>query len=141
VCYFNRCSTRCLSRSLWCCITGSCTDISASFSFNSSTGFVVFVAGFSLPFGALGSCFLFGTGYNGLPVLIGTIFLALGTVRLMLSHLKNSHQISLEASIIIIYCKANKCLIFCHSVYEYHFFAQYEPELLYCSHKGQLLFM
>lgn len=36
------------------------------------------VSSFTLSDGAFGSCFYFGTGFHGLHVIIGTIFLAVG---------------------------------------------------------------
>jgi cytochrome c oxidase subunit 3 len=36
------------------------------------------VSSFTLSDGAYGSCFYFGTGFHGLHVIIGTIFLAVG---------------------------------------------------------------
>jgi cytochrome c oxidase subunit 3 len=36
------------------------------------------VSSFTLTDGAYGSCFYFGTGFHGLHVIIGTIFLAVG---------------------------------------------------------------
>jgi cytochrome c oxidase subunit 3 len=36
------------------------------------------VSSFTLTDGAFGSCFYFGTGFHGLHVIIGTIFLAVG---------------------------------------------------------------
>jgi cytochrome c oxidase subunit 3 len=45
------------------------------------TGFQVIeysVSSFTLTDGAFGSCFYFGTGFHGLHVIIGTIFLGVG---------------------------------------------------------------
>jgi cytochrome c oxidase subunit 3 len=36
------------------------------------------VSSFTISDGAFGSCFYFGTGFHGLHVIIGTIFLAVG---------------------------------------------------------------
>jgi cytochrome c oxidase subunit 3 len=36
------------------------------------------VSSFTITDGAFGSCFYFGTGFHGLHVIIGTIFLAVG---------------------------------------------------------------
>ena len=36
------------------------------------------VSGFTLSDGSFGSCFYFGTGFHGLHVIIGTIFIAVG---------------------------------------------------------------
>jgi cytochrome c oxidase subunit 3 len=37
------------------------------------------VSSFTISDGAFGTCFYFGTGFHGLHVIIGTIFLAVGT--------------------------------------------------------------
>jgi cytochrome c oxidase subunit 3 len=36
------------------------------------------VSSFTISDGAFGTCFFFGTGFHGLHVIIGTIFLAVG---------------------------------------------------------------
>ena len=57
-------------------------------------------AGFSMPDGAYGSCFYFSTGFHGLHVLVGTLFIAVGLGRTMLYHFTSQHHIGLEASIL-----------------------------------------
>lgn len=58
------------------------------------------VAGFSIADGAYGSCFFFATGFHGFHVLVGTIALAVGLVRLFFYHFTSTHHIGLEASIL-----------------------------------------
>ena len=53
------------------------------------------VSSFTLSDGAFGSCFYFGTGFHGLHVIIGTIFLAVGIWRLLAYHLTENHHLGL----------------------------------------------
>jgi cytochrome c oxidase subunit 3 len=46
--------------------------------FTAFQGIEYSVSSFTLTDGAFGSCFYFGTGFHGLHVIIGTIFLAVG---------------------------------------------------------------
>ena len=58
------------------------------------------VSSFTITDGAYGSCFYFGTGFHGLHVIIGTIFLAVGFWRLLAYHLTENHHLGLEAGIL-----------------------------------------
>ena len=58
------------------------------------------VSSFTLSDGAYGSCFYFGTGFHGLHVIIGTIFLGVGFWRLLAYHLTENHHLGLEAGIL-----------------------------------------
>ena len=58
------------------------------------------VSSFTISDGAFGSCFYFGTGFHGLHVIIGTIFLAVGLWRVLAYHLTDSHHLGLEAGIL-----------------------------------------
>ena len=58
------------------------------------------VSSFTISDGAFGSCFYFGTGFHGLHVIIGTIFLAVGFWRLLAYHLTENHHLGLEAGIL-----------------------------------------
>lgn len=58
------------------------------------------VSFFSISDGAFGSCFYFGTGFHGLHVIIGTIFLSVGFWRLLAYHLTDNHHLGLEAGIL-----------------------------------------
>lgn len=58
------------------------------------------VSSFTISDGAFGSCFYFGTGFHGLHVIIGTVFLAVGLWRLLAYHLTNNHHLGLEAGIL-----------------------------------------
>jgi len=58
------------------------------------------VSSFTITDGAFGSCFYFGTGFHGIHVIIGTIFLAVGFWRLLAYHLTENHHLGLEAGIL-----------------------------------------
>jgi len=58
------------------------------------------VSSFTISDGVYGSCFYFGTGFHGLHVLIGTIFLLVGLIRVLLYHLTDNHHLGLEAGIL-----------------------------------------
>lgn len=57
------------------------------------------VSGFTLADGVYGSCFYLGTGFHGLHVIIGTIFIAVGLWRVMAYHSTNNHHLGLEFGI------------------------------------------
>lgn len=58
------------------------------------------VSSFTLSDGIFGSCFYFGTGFHGLHVIVGTIFLAVGFWRILAYHLTENHHLGLEAGIL-----------------------------------------
>jgi len=58
------------------------------------------VSTFTISDGAYGSCFYFGTGFHGLHVIIGTIFLAVGLWRIVAYHTTENHHLGLEAGIL-----------------------------------------
>jgi len=58
------------------------------------------VSSFTISDGAFGSCFYFGTGFHGLHVIIGTLFLGVGFWRLLAYHLTENHHLGLEAGIL-----------------------------------------
>nr|YP_010608731.1 cytochrome c oxidase subunit 3 [Drechslerella dactyloides]WAN89813.1 cytochrome c oxidase subunit 3 [Drechslerella dactyloides] len=49
------------------------------------------VSSFTLSDGSFGSCFYFGTGFHGLTVIIGTIFIAVGFWRILAYHSTDNH--------------------------------------------------
>lgn len=55
---------------------------------------------FTLTDGAYGSCFYFGTGFHGLHVIIGTLFLAVGFWRILAYHLTENHHLGFEGGIL-----------------------------------------
>ena len=58
------------------------------------------VSSFTLTDGAYGSCFYFGTGFHGLHVIVGTIFLAVGFWRILAYHLTENHHLGFESGIL-----------------------------------------
>lgn len=58
------------------------------------------VSSFTISDGVFGSCFYFGTGFHGLHVIIGTIFLAAGMWRILAYHLTDNHHLGFEAGIL-----------------------------------------
>lgn len=57
-------------------------------------------APFTISDGAFGSCFFFGTGFHGVHVLIGTIFLSVGLYRMVNYHLTKHHHVGYEGAIL-----------------------------------------
>jgi cytochrome c oxidase subunit 3 len=68
--------------------------------FTAFQGIEYSVSSFTLTDGAFGSCFYFGTGFHGLHVIIGTIFLGVGVWRLFAYHLTENHHLGLESGIL-----------------------------------------
>ena len=81
-------------------IIGTIYTVILAILFTSLQGFEYTEAGFSMPDGAFGTCFYFSTGFHGFHVIIGTIFIAVGLIRLALYHLTSSHHIGFESSIL-----------------------------------------
>jgi cytochrome c oxidase subunit 1 len=68
--------------------------------FTALQGIEYTVSSFTISDGVFGSCFYFGTGFHGLHVIIGTIFLAVGFWRTLAYHLTDNHHLGLEAGIL-----------------------------------------
>jgi len=58
------------------------------------------VSSFTISDGVFGSCFYFSTGFHGLHVMIGTIFLGVGLWRIFAYHSTDSHHLGLESAIL-----------------------------------------
>nr|YP_010727757.1 cytochrome c oxidase subunit 3 [Leptographium wingfieldii]YP_010727804.1 cytochrome c oxidase subunit 3 [Leptographium terebrantis]YP_010899365.1 cytochrome c oxidase subunit 3 [Leptographium aureum]WDZ67394.1 cytochrome c oxidase subunit 3 [Leptographium wingfieldii]WDZ67441.1 cytochrome c oxidase subunit 3 [Leptographium wingfieldii]WDZ67488.1 cytochrome c oxidase subunit 3 [Leptographium wingfieldii]WDZ67535.1 cytochrome c oxidase subunit 3 [Leptographium wingfieldii]WDZ67581.1 cytochr len=58
------------------------------------------VSSFTISDGAFGTCFFFGTGFHGLHVIIGTIFLSIALWRIYAYHLTDNHHLGFEAGIL-----------------------------------------
>jgi len=58
------------------------------------------VSSFTMSDGVFGTCFFFGTGFHGLHVIIGTIFLSVGLWRIYAYHLTDHHHLGFEAGIL-----------------------------------------
>jgi len=79
---------------------GALFTIVLAFIFTVFQGVEYSVSSFTLTDGAYGSCFYFGTGFHGLHVIIGTIFLAVGFWRLVAYHLTENHHLGMEGAIL-----------------------------------------
>lgn len=58
------------------------------------------VSSFTISDSVFGSCFYFGTGFHGLHVIIGTIFLGIGLFRILSYHVTDHHHLGLESGIL-----------------------------------------
>jgi len=68
--------------------------------FTALQGIEYSVSGFTISDGIYGSCFYFGTGFHGLHVIIGTIFLAVGLWRVLAYHSTENHHLGFESGIL-----------------------------------------
>jgi len=73
------------------------TVVLAAF-FTALQGFEYVNAPFGISDGVYGSTFFLATGFHGLHVLVGTIFLTICLVRLMLNHFTREHHFGFEAA-------------------------------------------
>nr|YP_010723002.1 cytochrome c oxidase subunit 3 [Leptographium procerum]WDW21007.1 cytochrome c oxidase subunit 3 [Leptographium procerum]WDZ67189.1 cytochrome c oxidase subunit 3 [Leptographium procerum] len=58
------------------------------------------VSSFTISDGAFGTCFFFGTGFHGVHVIVGTIFLSIALWRIYAYHLTDNHHLGFEAGIL-----------------------------------------
>ena len=70
--------------------------------FTALQGIEYTVSSFTISDGIYGSCFYFGTGFHGLHVMIGTVFLSVGLWRVLAYHLTDNHHLGLEAGYFIL---------------------------------------
>jgi cytochrome c oxidase subunit 3 len=68
--------------------------------FTSLQGLEYFNAPFTIADGAYGSTFFFATGFHGLHVIIGTLFITVALFRNILYHLTDHHHLGFESSIL-----------------------------------------
>jgi len=68
--------------------------------FTALQGLEYSVSSFTISDGIFGSCFYFGTGFHGLHVIIGTIFIAAGFWRILAYHLTDNHHLGFESGIL-----------------------------------------
>ncbi len=68
--------------------------------FTALQGIEYTVSSFTFSDGVYGTCFYFGTGFHGLHVIIGTIFITVGFWRLLAYHLTENHHLGLESGIL-----------------------------------------
>jgi len=79
---------------------GSIATIILAIVFTTFQGIEYSVSSFTLSDGVFGTCFFFGTGFHGLHVIIGTIFLSVGFWRIFAYHLTDNHHLGFEAGIL-----------------------------------------
>nr|YP_010535667.1 cytochrome c oxidase subunit III [Alectorobius rietcorreai]UYB78566.1 cytochrome c oxidase subunit III [Alectorobius rietcorreai] len=66
--------------------------------FTTLQGWEYLQASFSISDSIFGSTFFMSTGFHGLHVIIGTTFLSISLLRLMMSHFSNKHHFGFEAA-------------------------------------------
>nr|YP_010259461.1 cytochrome c oxidase subunit 3 [Stachybotrys chlorohalonata]UIX25757.1 cytochrome c oxidase subunit 3 [Stachybotrys chlorohalonata] len=81
-------------------IYGSLATVLLAFIFTIFQGVEYSVSSFTISDGVFGTCFFFGTGFHGIHVIIGTIFLAVGLWRIIAYHLTDHHHLGYEAGIL-----------------------------------------
>jgi len=81
-------------------IYGSFYTVLLAFIFTIFQGVEYSVSSFTISDGVFGTCFFFGTGFHGIHVIIGTIFLAVGLWRIFAYHLTDMHHVGYEAGIL-----------------------------------------
>jgi len=79
---------------------GTLYTIALAIVFTLLQGIEYTVSSFTISDGIFGTCFFFGTGFHGLHVIIGTIFLSVGFYRLGLYHYTQHHHLGYEAGIL-----------------------------------------
>lgn len=79
---------------------GSIATILLAIVFTGFQGVEYSVSSFTISDGAFGTCFFFGTGFHGLHVIVGTIFLLVALWRIFAYHLTDNHHLGFEAGIL-----------------------------------------
>lgn len=79
---------------------GSIATIILAIVFTLFQGIEYTVSSFTISDSVFGTCFFFGTGFHGLHVIIGTIFLSVGFWRIFAYHLTDNHHLGFEAGIL-----------------------------------------
>lgn len=81
-------------------LTGLTFTVILAIIFTGLQAFEYAEAGFSIADGIYGTCFFFSTGFQGAHVIVGTLFITVGLVRLYSYALTRSHHIGLESAIL-----------------------------------------
>lgn len=68
--------------------------------FTALQGYEYYNAPFTISDGIYGSCFYFGTGFHGIHVIVGTIFLMVCLMRIINYHLTDTHHVGFESAIL-----------------------------------------
>jgi cytochrome c oxidase subunit 3 len=79
---------------------GSIATILLALVFTAFQGIEYSVSSFTISDGTFGTCFYFGTGFHGLHVIIGTIFLSVALLRIFAYHLTDNHHLGFEGGIL-----------------------------------------
>jgi len=79
---------------------GSIATILLAIIFTAFQGIEYSVSPFTISDGAFGTCFFFSTGFHGLHVIIGTIFLSVALWRIFAYHLTDNHHLGFEGGIL-----------------------------------------
>jgi cytochrome c oxidase subunit 3 len=79
---------------------GSVATILLALIFTVFQGIEYSVSSFTISDGAFGTCFFFSTGFHGLHVIIGTIFLSVALWRIFAYHLTDNHHLGFEGGIL-----------------------------------------
>jgi cytochrome c oxidase subunit 3 len=81
-------------------ITGLTLTLILALIFTGVQGYEYYNAPFTIADGAYGSTFFMSTGFHGLHVLIGTIFLCVALIRILCYHLTDHHHVGFEGAIL-----------------------------------------
>lgn len=81
-------------------IYGSFLTILLAILFTILQGVEYSVSSFTISDGAFGACFFFGTGFHGLHVIVGTIFLSVALWRIIAYHFTTHHHLGFEGGIL-----------------------------------------
>jgi cytochrome c oxidase subunit 3 len=81
-------------------ILGTLITIILAIIFTALQGLEYLEASFSMADSVYGTVFFSSTGLHGLHVIVGTIFILVGFIRIINYHLTDSHHLGFEASIL-----------------------------------------
>ncbi len=79
---------------------GSIATVALAIVFTFFQGIEYNVSSFTISDGVFGTCFYFSTGFHGLHVIIGTIFLTVALWRIYSYHFTDNHHLGFEAGIL-----------------------------------------
>ena len=79
---------------------GSVITVLLAAMFTALQGLEYNVSSFTISDGAFGTCFFFATGFHGMHVIVGTIFLSVGLWRIYAYQLTDNHHVGFEGGIL-----------------------------------------